>query len=415
MTFRRKVKLRKAGSLAAASLFLAQVTATSAGAYTLGSTVGDMRQPASLSGGTSCPHVTRFDVSTPGTINRQWSISLGTNPVTILTANQTPSGQLNEIEQVVQESFAVWTGVSGTLLNPTSLGTLQRTSVQNACTPSDGLNTICLNQSDPAFTAGVLAFTRVITADVIGKQLSAATPPSTFVGEILDADVQLRPGDTNVKFATPAALASNPGAYDLESILTHELGHMFGFNHSAMWNAMMFPFAPPPGQFTGIRPTPQFPDAPLSDDDRTGLRVLYPDPADTLHVGTVSGRILPANPQVLPVSPPGVTGIYPAQVVAIDDASGAVIASTLAGWSCSDPGPVQFDGSYTFGRLTVGPSQTYQIYVEPLDGPVTPAQLVNGPTPVCRNSATDPGWPAQYACTVPPVTVPFSTRIRPAS
>ena len=58
----------------------------------------------------------------------------------------------------------------------------------------------------------------------------------------------------------------------------------------------MFPFAPAPGTISGTRPTTQQSDAPLSDDDRTGLRVLYPDPADTLHQGSISGRIIPANP-----------------------------------------------------------------------------------------------------------------------
>lgn len=330
----------------------------------------------------------------------------------ILSLDQTASGQLGEIGQVIQTSFGVWTGVSGSGLNSTSLDTLQRTSVQDACSPSDGLNTICLNQSDPAFTTGVLAFTRVITADVIGEQLSATTSPATFVGEILNADVEFRPGDSTVQFATPSALPHHPGAYDMESILTYELGHMFGFRHSAVWNAMMFPFAPPPGQFTGVRPTAQSPDAPLSDDDRTGLRVLYPDPGDTLHVGTISGRVLPANPLVLPASPSGVTGVYPAQVVAVDAASGAVIASTLTGWSCHDPGPAQFDGSYTLAKLPVGTSQTYQIYAEPLDGPVTPDRLIESPTAICRNLSTDPGWPSQYACAVPPLAVPFSARVR---
>jgi hypothetical protein len=40
---------------------------------------------------------------------------------------------------------------------------------------------------------------------------------------------------------------------------------------------------------------------------------LYPDPADALNVGSLSGRILPANPLSLPASPPGVTGIFGAQ------------------------------------------------------------------------------------------------------
>jgi hypothetical protein len=413
MTGDTRSQFRNAVSIVVAWMFLLQVTAGSAGAYALGSTVGDMRQPAGRSGGTACPKLTRFDVSTPGTINRQWSTALGTSPVTILTADQTSAGRLSEIENVIQQSFGAWTGVPGASLKPTSLGTLQRTSSVTACASSDGLNSICLNQNDAAFAVGVLAFTRVVSADAAGEQLSPSTLPSTFVGQILDADVLVRPADATTKFATPAALAANPNAYDLESILTHELGHWFGFSHSAVWRAMMFPFAPPPGQFTGVRPGTQSPDAALSDDDRTGLRVLYPDPSDAVHVGAIRGHVLPANPLVLPVSPPGVTGIFPAQVVAVDNSTGAVAAATIAGWTCSDPGPAQFDGSYTLERLPVGPSQSYQIYAEPLDGPVTLGEVIYSTTGLCRNSASDPGWPAQFACTMPSPAAPFSARVRP--
>jgi hypothetical protein len=322
---------------------------------------------------------------------------------------------LIEVENVIQQSLGGWTGVPGSSLKPATLGTLRRTSSPTACTSSDGLNSICLNQNDSAFAIGVLAFTRVVSADTAGEQLSASTLPSTFVGQILDADVLLRPADAVTKFATPVALATNPNAYDLESILTHELGHSFGFSHSAVWRAMMFPFAPPPGQFAGTRPGSQSPDAALSDDDRTGLRVLYPDPNDTTHVGKIQGHVLPASPLALPSSPPGVTGIFPAQVVVVDNATGAVAAATMGGWSCSNPGPAQIDGSYTFERLPVGASQSYQVYAEPLDGPVTPGDVIYNPTGLCRNSATDPGWPTQFACTLPPFAAPFSARVRPGS
>jgi hypothetical protein len=117
---------------------------------------------------------------------------------------------------------------------------------------------------------------------------------------------------------------------------------------------------------------------------------------------------------MLPPSPPGATGIFPAQVVAVDNATGAVVAATIAGWSCSDPGPAAFDGSYALEHLLVGPSQSYQIYAEPLDGPVTLPDVLSGPNALCRNAATDPGWPVQFACTVPPSTAPFTARIRPA-
>jgi len=178
---------------------------------------------------------------------------------------------------------------------------------------------------------------------------------------------------------------------------------------------MMFPFAPVPGQFAGSRPTPQSPDAPLTDDDRTGLRVLYPDPTDAVHAGSISGRVLPSDVATLPLSPAGVSGIFPAQVVALDNATGTVAASVLGGWSCNDPGPPQFDGSFSLQHLAIGPTQSYQIYAEPLDGPVILDNVIYNISALCRNSGSDPGWPSRFACTIPPVTEPFSARTRPAS
>jgi hypothetical protein len=394
--------------LAAACLF--QATAICAGAYTIGSTVPDMRQSPLQSGDTACPQPTRFDIAEP--INRQWSTALAANPASILTVDRSADGQLNEIENTIQGALNAWTNVSGSSLTPAILGPLQRTDAAIACSSSDGMNSICFNQVDPAFTLGVLAFTRVVSADIAGERLSPSARPSRFAGQILDSDILVRGADPHTTFATPAALPANPNAYDLQSILTHELGHSFGFGHSGVWGSMMFPIAPPPGQFTGLRPTTQSPDAPLSDDDRTGLRVLYPDAADTLHVGSIAGHVLPASSSMLPDAPAGITGIFPAQVVALDGATGAVAAAVMAGWSCGDPGPAKFDGGFLLQHLAVGAAQSYQIYAEPLDGPVTLSNVLYNTASLCRNTDSDPGWPAAYACTVPPVTIPFSAQIR---
>jgi hypothetical protein len=198
----------------------------------------------------------------------------------------------------------------------------------------------------------------------------------------------------------------------LESLMIHEFGHLLGFSHSAVWSAIMYPFAAAPGTFSGQRPTAQTPDAPLADDDRTGLRTLYTDPSDTTYVGSIEGRIVPANPLSLPVTPPGVTGIFGAHVVAVDVSNGNVIAGTLGGWSCAAPGPAQFDGSYLIQHLPVGHS--YSVYAEALDGVVTPSTVSTALTTLCRNSNTDPGWPAAQACVVPAVDQQFSSRLRPA-
>jgi len=262
-----------------------------------------------------------------------------------------------------------------------------------------------LQQEDLAFTPGVLAFTRVITADRIGVQFGSGAP-SSEVGEILDADIYFNPSDSRTSYATPLALTSTPAAYDMESILTHEMGHALGFSHSAVWSAIMFPFAPTVGTFSGIRPSQGQPDAPLGDDDRTGLRVLYPDPSDTLHVGAIRGHILNANPSSLPASPPGVTGVFGSHVVAVDAASGAVVGAAVGGWTCNGPGPAQFDGSYAIERLPVGSS--YLIYAEPLNGAVDPSEISNATASLCRNVTSDPGWPSLQGCVAPPVDVSFT-------
>jgi matrixin len=401
-----QIPLRQFASITM-TLFLILWSVITAQGYSFNEIVPDVREPAGVSGGSACPVPSR-QLTSAAAIAFRWSTALGTTPKTILTQDQTATGSLNEIEQVIQQSLSVWSSVSGTTLTATSIAPLVRNSAANLC-GSDGINSICFDQPDMAFTPGVLAFTRVITADQIGIQLGSGAP-STQVGQILDADIYFNPSNSLVSFATPAALSANPKSYDLESLLTHELGHALGFSHSAVWSAMMFPFAPAPGTFTGMRPTAQQPDAPLADDDRTGLRVLYHDPVDTQFLGSIQGRILPANPLSLPASPPGVTGVFGAHVVAVDAASGSVIAGTLGGWSCQAPGPAQFDGTYQIGALAV--NHNYKIYAEPLNSAVGPSEVSNALVSLCRNSTTDPGWPPLQSCVIPQPNLEFTTATR---
>lgn len=403
----RPPTLRHKLSRALLSALFLTAPAQSAVGYAFNQVVPDVRQPVTMSGGSACP-VRAHQPSAAASIAVRWSTALGTTPVSILTQNQTATARIIEIEQVISQSLSVWTGVTGTTLLPASVAPLQRTALQTAC-GSDGVNSICFDQADAAFTPGVLAFTRVITADALGEQIGSS-PVSTQLGQILDADIYFDPGDPRVTFATPAALPASPQAYDFESVLTHELGHFLGFSHSAVWSAMMYPYAPAPGTFNGVRSSTLQPDAPLSDDDRTGLRILYPDPTDAVNAGIISGRILPANPLSLPLSPPGVTGIFGAHVVAVDQASGAVVAGTMAGWSCSAPGPAQFDGYYEFDHLPL--ARDYTVYAEPLDGVVSPAQISPAIATLCRNSTSDPGWPPLQGCIIPPANISFTTRTR---
>jgi len=211
-----------------------------------------------------CAQPDRWNATGGTQINRRWSTAL---------PGSSESAELAEIEQTISDSFGAWTGVTGTTLNaanyPNAFGPLDETVTADACSNDsesniDGLNTICFDQPSAGFTSGVLAFTRVITANAPGVSIGASAT-SAFAGQILDADTLVRP-DGQAIFATPRALATQAGqgAYDLESILTHELGHWMGLDHSAVMRAMMWPFAPPPGQYTGTRPSTGSPDAALA-------------------------------------------------------------------------------------------------------------------------------------------------------
>ena len=396
-----------------AILLFASVHVPEAFSYTTDSTVP-------LAGG--CPQPDHWNLSLASPLNRRWSTALSPAGVTILTvAAQNSPAQLTEIEQVISDSFGAWAGVTGTTFNsaahPGLIAALGRTSVANSCSNDqesnvDGLNTICFNQSSMAFTNGVLAFTRVITANAVGASVGSSGPAAA-PGQILDADTLFR-NDGQALFATPGALstAQGQGAYDLESLLAHELGHLFGLDHSAVWRALMFPYSPPPGQFLGDRPTPQAADGPLSDDDRAGIRSVYPDPNDAVNAGSISGRILPANAFALanvpaPATGSFVTGIFGAQVVALDADTGSVAAATVGGWSCNAASQqIQFDGSYQIKRLQL--NHNYEIYAEPIEGLVAPTDFSNALTDLCGANSTS-------TCTTPAVNTNFNVRTRPSS
>jgi hypothetical protein len=394
------------------ALFNAQTA--HAGLYTFDSTIPS-------TGG--CPQPNHFNLSLSSPLNRRWSTSLPSllQPTVLTVATGGTPAQLDEIEGAISDSFGAWSSVTGTTFNLTAnpglLAPLARVGAQNSCSNDaennvDGINTICFNQSSSGFTTGVLAFTRTITANAIGATVGSSAP-AQFVGQILDSDTLFR-NDGQARYATPAALATaqGQGAYDLESLLTHELGHWFGLDHSGVFRAIMFPFAPPPGQFIGNRPTVAIPDGPLADDDRTGARFLYPDPNDSVNVGSIRGKVLPANSFSLATfAPPSagspVTGIVGAQVVAVDASTGAVVAAAMAGWSCDAAHPpTRFDGSFDLERLPL--NRSYNLYAEPLVGLAAPADFSFVFAGLCSSNASP-------ICATPAVNTNFNIRIFSAS
>ncbi len=216
----------------------------------------EMQQLAEVS--PSSPCLARLTALRPAeTIAVRWSTAMDANAVKILTQDQTADGKLKEIARVMEQSFARRTEENGAALSPDSGVQVRRVATPRAC-GIDGVNSICFDQADMAFTRGLLAITRVITADRAGIRLDSGVV-STQAGQILDTDIYFNPSNAPRAFATPAALAQNPKAYDLESILLHEWEYFRASSASADGNGLLLPCSAVANTFPSPGPTAQHP------------------------------------------------------------------------------------------------------------------------------------------------------------
>jgi hypothetical protein len=165
--------------------------------------------------------------------------------------------------------------------------------------------------------------------------LGATFLTSLSDGRITDADIVLS-GD--VPFSTRIDAAA--GEYDLESVLTHEVGHLIGLEHSGLIRATMAPFT---DRRDVHQRTPET-------DDAIGAGLLYPEGTFPAGRGSLAGRVTRDG-----------AGVFLAHVVATH-ISGRVEASTY-----SEPG-----GGFRIDGL---PADTYVVHAERLDGPVFPANI----------------------------------------
>jgi uncharacterized protein (TIGR03437 family) len=228
----------------------------------------------------------------------------------------------------VDDAFRAWTNIPQASIHFTNVG-----STSLAGTAVDGKNVISFQDPNGILLSrpGVLAVTSSVSSTSIGAvQLGDEIVNVQFVGQILDADITFNPQ------LTLSPIGGN-GA-DLIAILMHEIGHMLGLDHSAVLSSIMNPFGES-GSGTASRT--------LQSDDAITAAVLYPNPNFSPIPGTISGKISTA----------GTTPVKSAHVVAINTATGSPVASQLSGT----------DGGYSIQGLPAG---TYQVMVEPLDGPV---------------------------------------------
>jgi uncharacterized protein (TIGR03437 family) len=232
-------------------------------------------------------------------------------PVTVISSGSDPVA-------AIQNAAATWNAVSTAKVNFLPVKTTQ--SVND---PTDFQMTISVGSTvadlsvlgySSASSPGAAAVT--LNQYVTGGGLLNGM---TFApGNIYDSDIILNPA---VSFST-----DNSTGADLQSLITHELGHSLGAGHSGLLGATMFQTIPIAFRY-------------LSTDDLSFLTALYPGVALTM--GTMTGKIVASD-----ASP-----VQYGLVTMIDSIGGNVIGALTAS-----------DGTYSV-RV---PPASYMIYAEPI-------------------------------------------------
>jgi len=144
--------------------------------------------------------------------------------------------------------------------------------------------------------------------------------------------------ETDVVFNPKAPIATDgrSTAFDLQAVLTHELGHALGLGHSSIPAATMWPY----GDQGETRD--RTPDA----DDVASVHAAYGELSDGSH-GTISGRVLA----------PGDVPVFGATVIATDPQGIARSAAFT-----------ERDGSYAVSWLPPG---IYSVHAEPMNAELT--------------------------------------------
>lgn len=260
-----------------------------------------------------------FDVG-----GRQRSLKWNQFPVRYVVSNLgVPGVSVADVQAAAAGAFASWQAV------PTSAITYQFGGITSAAPgEADGLSTV--------------GFANRPELDRVLAAASFLVDMST--GSIVESDIFV-----NSIHQWSVAPNGEPGRFDLESVLLHEIGHVSGLGHSALGEteirseggrrviaaqAVMFPVAFGAGSIAGRT---------LKPDDIAGISDLYPDQDFTASSGSISGRVTRNG-----------AGMFGAHVVAFNLAGGSLVANFS----------LTLRGDFSIAGLSPG---LHVVRVEPLD------------------------------------------------
>ena len=240
-----------------------------------------------------------------------------------ITNRDVPGVTAPQLATAVASAFGTWSGVPTVKLSSHFVGFVGSDPVNN-----DGITVIgFLNQPD------------------LDRVLGATTHTvDGLTGAIIESDIFL-----NSAFPWSVAPAGEPKRFDVQSIATHEIGHLLGLGHSALGetelqpdggrrvlgkSAVMFPIAFPAGNIA---------DRVLKPDDIAGMSGTYPTAEFSTQLGSISGRVTLNN-----------SGLFGAHVTAFNPSTGALVASFA----------LDQQGTFVIDGLAPG---LYVVRAEPLD------------------------------------------------
>jgi hypothetical protein len=238
-----------------------------------------------------------------------------------------------EQADVFRQSYATWQGVS-----TASITFSEGAAVAGTTRPGyDTINLVSTFLTQAEFDvlgANALAVT-ILSSAVEGGSVDQFNRPIDFAGQIMEADIVFNP---STPFSTNTVTPTD--RIDLQSVATHEIGHLLGLDHTTLLSSVMFPTV-----FAGVN----FPRT-LSTDDMAGVSTVYPS-GQFGSKGTLSGTVRTTSNAV----------VYGAIVTAVDG-NGQPAASAVTDAA----------GRYTIAGLEPG---AYTIYAEPMDGPIVKANI----------------------------------------
>lgn len=255
---------------------------------------------------------------------KQISVRWNRMPVRYYVTNRDVTGvSATQLQTTVQSSFATWAKTPTVVISAQFAGF---TSIDPFV--DDSINVIGFRaRSDLDRVLGATTFNF-----------------DDVTGELIEADIFL-----NSTFNWSVAAAGESGRYDVQSIATHEIGHLLGMGHSALGEtelrptggravigkrAILFPIAFPAGNIEDRTPKP---------DDLAGLGDIYASAAFNRQFGQVSGRVTLNG-----------RGVFGAHVAAFNSATGELIG----GFALDN------SGNFVIGGLKPG---LYVLRAEPLD------------------------------------------------